>query len=343
MATIFTFIQYFKNKYTHLKYYGGMWLMLSIWILFQAISDLFLSIPLHFLVFYALIIFSYFVNLSVDTITRDSIDPYKMFFTTIASSFVVILSFDFNNFPTFNPDAIIIDPEAVTPYPTMNGSFKIAVMIAATLLISIALYGNFKVLIHSPKKLKKYSLLNILGTYLWGIQPVWIQVTHLEEVYPGLATGSMALGLVIIAIITLKEPKLAYILPFKAYRILIQRTDNGDILFKHDWNKLEAPGSEEIFSRMMQAVNTMFDMTINKGNVKNIKFDEAEITFKVSKVAPLVCILISSDYSITLRNSFDTFANEVYKDFINDKNNFLSMNKNNKGMIILKKNFPYIP
>jgi len=266
-----------------------------------------------------------------------------MFFTTIAASFVIILSFDLNNIPAFNPDAIIIDPEAVTPYPAMAGNFKLAVMIAATLLVSIALYGNFKVLIHSPKNLKKYSLLNILGTYFWGIQPVWIQVTDLEEDYPGLATGSMALGLLIVAIIVLKEPKLAYILPFKAYRIFIQRTDSGDILFKHDWNELEAIGSENIFSGMMQALNTMFDSTINKGNVRKIKFDEAEITFKVSKEVPLACILISSDTSITLRNSFENFANDVFKDYSIMERNSHSINKYDNGITFLEKHFPFIP
>jgi len=342
-AFIITLIQYFRDKYTYLKYFAGMWFFLSIWILFQAISDLLLSIPIHFIVFYALIIFSYFCNLSVDTVTRDTIDPYKMILTTIISSIVIILSLDLNNFPGFNPDAIIIDETAVNPYPTMQGNFKIAVMIASVLLVSIAVYGSLNILVHSPKNLKIYSLLNVLGTYFWGIQPIWIQVTDLEQNYPGIATGSMALGILIIAIIMIKEPKLAYILPFKAYRILIQRTDDGTILFQHDWNQFETEFSEKTFSGMMQAINTMFNKTINKGNVRKIKFDEAEITFKASKEIPLACILISSDSSITLRNSFSKFANDVFKDFIIDEKNAHSMTKYDNGIVFLEKYFPFIP
>lgn len=343
LAFIVTLIQYFKDRYAHLKYFAGMWFFLSIWILFQAISDLLLSIPLHFIVFYALIIFSYFVNLSVDTITRDSIDLKKMILTTIISCFVVILSLDLDNFPAFNPDAIIIDEIAVSPYPTMNGNFELAVMIASVLLVSIAVYGSLKILIHTPKNLKFYSLLNVFGTYLWGIQPVWIQVTDLEQKFPGIATGSMALGLLIITITFLKEPKLAYILPFKTYRILIQRTDSGKIIFQHDWHKLETEFSEKTFSGMMQAINTMFDNTVNKGNVLKIKFDEAEITFKASNEIPLACILISSDSSIILRNSFGKFANDVFKDYINNEKMDHSMNNYDNGIILLEKNFPFIP
>ena len=343
LAFIITFIQYFRYKYAYLKHFAGMWFFLSIWILFKAISDLFLSIPLQFIVFYALIIFSYFVNLSVDTITRDSIDIKKMILTSIISSFVVILSIDLNNFPAFNPDAIIIDETGVSPYLIMHGNFRIAIMIASILLVSIAIYGSLKILIHSPKNLKIYSLLNVLGTFLWGVQPIWIQMTDLEKKFPGIATGSMALGLLIIAINFLKEPKLAYILPFKAYRILIQRIDNGTILFQHDWNQFETEFSEKTFSGMMQAINTMFNRTINKGNVRKIKFDEAEITFKVSEEVPLACILISSDSSITLRNSFVKFSNDVFKDYINIEKNTHSMDKYENGIILLEKYFPFIP
>ncbi len=342
-AFIITLIQYFKDRYAHLKYFAGMWFFLSIWILFQAISDLLLSIPIHFVVFYALIIFSYFVNLSVDTITRDTIDPIKMLLTTAFSCFIIILSFDLNNIPAFNPDAIIIDETAVSPYPTMHGNFRIAVMIASILLVSIAVYGSFKILIHTPKNLKISSLLNVLGTYLWGVQPLWIQVTDLEKKFPGISTGSMAIGILIIAIIFIKEPKLAYILPFKAYRILIQRTDNGTIFFQHDWNQLETEFNEKTFSRMMQAISSMFKKTINKGNVRKIKFDEAEITLKVSEEVPLACILISSDSSITLRNSFIKFANDIFKDYINIEKNAHSMNNYDDGIILLEKHFPFIP
>ena len=52
-------------------------------------------------------------------------------------------------------------------------------------------------------------------------------------------------------------------------------------------------------------------------NVKKIKFEEAEITFKASREVPLACILISSDSSITLRSSFDKFADDVFKDYKN--------------------------
>ena len=339
-AFIITFIQYFKDRYAHLKYFACMWFLLSIWMLIQAISDLLLSIPLRFISFYVLIIFSYIVNLSVDTITRDSIDPYKMFFTTIFSSVIIILSIDRNNFPAFYSNAMIINETADEPYLILVGNIWIAIMIIAVFTASVAIYGSLKILIHTPKSLKIYSLLNVLGTYLWGIQPLWIEVTELEKMFPGIAIGSMAIGMLIIAIIFIIEPKLAYILTFKAYRIIIQDTKSGNIVFKHDWNKLETLDSEKIFSGMMQAIRTMFDKTINKGNVRKIKFDEAEITFKVSKEAPLACILISSDSSITLRNSFTKFADDVFKDYKNIEKNSHSMNKYDN---LLVKHFPFIP
>ncbi len=342
-AFIITLIQYFKDRYTHLKYFAGMWFLFSIWMLTQAISDLLLSIPLHFFSLYVLIIFSYIVNLSVDTITRDSVDQYKMILTTIISSFLIILSIDLNNFPAFNPDAAITYETAEVSYIYPVGIFWITIMIISVSIALVSIYGSLKILIHSPKNLKIYSLLNVFGTYLWGIQPIWIQVTDLDYRFPGITPGSMTLGILIIAITFIKEPKLAYILPFKVYRLIVQNTESGSIVFKHDWNKLETLDCEIIFSGMMQAIGTMFDKTINKGNVRKIKFDEAEISFKASKKVPLVCILISSDFSITLRNSFDEFANDVFEDYNNNEKKFNSENKYDDGIILLEKHFPFIP
>ena len=336
LATISTLIQYFKDKYPHLKYLAGMWGCGTIWILFQAVSDLFSSIPLHFICFYSSIVMGYFAILFVDSVTRDSIDIFKIILMTISSTAVVLLSF-------LQDDAVIIETEARTPYPTFNGDFKIAAIIQMILVVLVFVYGSIKIYIYTPGNLKKYSMLNVLGTYLWGIQPLWFQFTDLEKDTPGISTASMAVGILIIAIIFIKKPKLAYILPFKTYRIMIQNTNTGIIFFKHDWNKLEAPDSENIFSGIMQAISTIFEHTINKGKVKKIRFEEAEITFKASEKVPLACILISSDSSITLRSSFDKFANDVFKDDINIEKISHSMNKYDNGNVFLIKHFPFIP
>jgi len=336
LSVILTLTRYFKDRYPYLKYLAGMWISLTIWILFQAISDLLLNIYLHLICFYALIVLGYFAILFVDSVTRDSIDHLKLILMTISSTAVIIFSFS-------PEDAIRIETEAVTPYPTMVGDFRTAAIIHMVLVISVSVYGFIKIFIHTPEKLKKYSMVNVLGSYLWGIQPLFIQFTDMEKNTPGLSTASMAAGVLINAIIFLKEPKLAYVITFKAYRLLIQNTNTSIILFKHDWNELEAPESENIFSGNMQAISTIFDLSINKGNVKKIKFDEAEITFKASEKVPLACILISSDSSITLRSSFDKFADDVFRDYQNIEKNSHSTNKYENGTILLAKYFPFIP
>ena len=347
LATVLTIIQYFKDRYSHLKYLAGVWVCGIIWIFFQILSDLTidtpeLSFPLHIICFYMLIPMGYLFILFIDSITRDSIDFLKFTIMTIASTAVVLLSF-------LEDEPIIIAPESDPKYPTINGDFKIATGILIIFLILLSFYAWLKIYRHSPKNLKKYSLLNLLAAYIYGIQPFLFQIEFLPEktsivkTYPGIATASLAIGLLLFAIIFIKEPKLAYILPFKAYSIMIQRTESGIILFKHDWNKLEVPDSEHVFSGMLLAINTMFDLTINKGNVKKIKFEEAEITFKASKKGTLACILISSASSITLRNSFTKFTDEVFKDSINIEKNDHSTNSYQNGSFLVEKYFPFIP
>jgi len=334
LATILTLIQYFKDKYSHLKYLAGMWASLTTWIVFQGIGDLLLDKKIHLICFYSIIIMGYYANLFVDSITRDSIDLFKMILMTIVSSVVVILS--------FSSDAVIIKWDATTPYPTFHGNFRTAALIQMVFLVSVSFYGNMKVFLHTPKHLRFYSFLNIFGTYLWGLQPLWIQFTHLEKQFPGIATGSMAIGMLIIAIVFIKEPKLAYILPFKVYRIIIMDTKSGIILFKHDWNELKAEGSENIFSGMIQAISKMFDKTINKGNIRNIKFDEAILTLRISQTSPIACILISSSVSKTLRSSFKDFSKEAFHDYENEEESLIKEDYK-KGNDILEKYFPFVP
>jgi len=335
-ATVLAFIQYIKDRYNHLKYLTGMFACLSIWILFQAISDLLLSIPLHLVCFYALIVMSYFANLFVDSVTRDSIDPFKMIITTLTATAVVFLSI-------LQDDAIIIKTGAVSIYPTFYGNFRTVALIQMVWLITVTFYGNLKVFFHTPKHLKFYSFLNVFGNYLWGIQPLWIQFAHIEDDFPGIATGSMAIGILIVAVVLIKEPKLAYILPFKVYRLLIMDTKSGVILYKHDWNELKAKSSENIFSGMLQAISVMFDNTINKGNVREINFDEAVLTLKISKKTPVACILISSSISRTLRNSFNDFSMEVFTDYEKLKEEPVIKGNYEKGNTILENYFPFVP
>jgi len=346
LATVSTMIQYYKDRYPHLKYLAGMWASVTVWILFQAISDLIAgnpesSISLHKICFYGLIGMGYFSNLFVDSLTRNSIDLKKMMLITISSTVLVVFS--------LLPDAIEIEtgtnPLTGNPidYPTMCGNFRIAAMVHMFLIICVSLYGTVKILIYTPKKLKLHAWLNFVGNVTWGILPVLIQFTHFEDIIPGIATICMGAGVLIVAIVFIRVPKLAYILRFKAYRIMIQRTNTGIILFKHDWNHLETEFSENIFSGMMSAVSTMFDQTINKGNVREIKFEEAEITFIASKEVPLACILISSDLSITLRSSINEFAKDVFKDSVTIEENAHAVNNYDNGHLLVQKHFPFIP
>jgi len=335
IASVLTLIQYYKDKYSHLIYLSGIWICLTIWIFFQGISDLLLSIPLHIIGFYSLIAVIYFANLYVDSITRDSIDVLKMIIVTISSSSIMILS--------FLPNAVIIKRDASTLFMTFNGNFRYAALIQVFLFVLITTYGNLKVLLHTPKHLKFYSCLNLFGTYLYGIQPLWIQFTHLEDYFPGATNGSMAIGTLLISIVIIQHPKLAYIIPLKVYRILIMDTKSGLILYKHDWNELKATSSENILSGMLQAVNKMFDQTINKGNICDIKFDEAILTYEKSKKMSIACVIISNKISRILRTSFKDFAEEVFNDYENTNENSALKKNCEKCEIILEKHFPFVP
>jgi hypothetical protein len=327
IATGGTLKQYIINQYPHLLYLTGFWVSMTIWALLKILSYLFNSDLLHFLHIYALIPMGYCAILYNDSISCASIHFFKLFLMTITSTALIIFSFS---------DAIVTDD-----IPKFVGKFRDAALTQMTLICAIFIYGSLKILIYTPKNLKLYSLLNLLGTFLIAGPPLFYQYKNFELSI--LASLSLLAGILINGVIFFKEPTLAFLIPFKTYRIIIQRTNSGIILFKHDWNELEAQDSENIFAAFISAISSCFDQTINKGNVREIKFEEALITFKASKQVPLACILISSSSSITLSSSFNKFANDVFKDYVNIEKDAHSMNKYDKGTELLEKYFRFIP
>ena len=135
---------YKRDRYPHLKYFAAQWIFWAIWEIFQAISDLLayntmLSKYLHLVCFYALIGMGFSAIFFIDTITRGSIDPWKIFIMSITSTAVIIFSFDVDA-------AIAIKVVGDIQYPSMDGAFRNANLIMMVWIVCVLFYGSLKAL-----------------------------------------------------------------------------------------------------------------------------------------------------------------------------------------------------
>ena len=180
---------YFRDRYKHMIYFAFMWGFWMIWTLFQAISDLFVSTTLHLVCFYSLIGTGFATIFFVDAVSRDSHDPWKLIIVTFTSAAVILFSFDV--------DAVIIDSEGIIPYPTMHGRFRWANLIQMVFIVVLLIYVNLRIYFNTPKNLLKFSKINLVAVFLYGAFPIILQFTDLEQILPGIANTSIALGVLI--------------------------------------------------------------------------------------------------------------------------------------------------
>ncbi|MHA1518816.1 MAG: hypothetical protein ACTSRK_01410 [Promethearchaeota archaeon] len=311
----FALKHYFIDHYRHMIYFALMWGFWLIWTLFQAISDLLvsnleLSKNLHTICFYGLIGTGYATVLFVDALSRNSLDPWKLILMTFTSAAVILFSFD--------RDAVIINSEGLIPYPTMNGRFRIANLIQMVFIVGMLIYVNLKIFINTPKNLMKFSSINMAGVFFYGVFPIIVQFTHLEHYVPGIANMSIALGVLIGTYALIKQPQIAFILPFKAFHILIVDTDVGMHIYSHEFESYGDKFKEGVFSGFIKAIGTLFDFTLAKGKVREILLDEAVLILHSSEAKPLVSILIADKSSPSLLKAFQAFSNNLFSDIVHE-------------------------
>jgi hypothetical protein len=335
IAVGFALKAYIKDRYKHMIYFTFMWGFWMIWTLFQAISDLFISTTLHLICFYALIGTGYATVFFVDALSRNSHDPWKLILVTFTSAAVILFSLD--------SDAVVINSDGLVSYPTMHGRFRIANLIQMGFIVAMLIYVNLRIYFNTPKNLMKYSRINLIGLFLYGVVPFIVQFTDLEHVLPGIANTSIALGVFISTFVLIRKPQIAFILPFKAYRILIVDSDIGLPIFSTEFVPIAEKFQVGVFSGFIKAIGTLFDFTIDKGQVREIYLDQAVLILHSSNSKPLVSILIADKSSPSLLKAFQAFSENLFRELLGDYQYSPDLNDFSSIERYVSKYFSFIP
>lgn len=328
---------YRKGKFRQNLYMMFAWAGLSIWQIGLAFSEIFLSIPLKIISDYALIPTGFFIILLIDAVSKEYVDPIKLSLMHILSACVVFFSIPFEN------AARIGQREGDEGLSVITfGNFKIVGIIVLLFegLLILAYWG--KIHIQAPISLKKYSKLNFLGGIMIGLISPLMYLLGMSVLLPGSTNLTVAVGALLVAIAFKKEPKLAYILPFKAIRVTVLHTLGGISLFTHNWSK-KALIDEALFSGMLQGISGILKESLQKGDVREIHLDEGLLIIRRSNAFPIACVLVADRSTHALRTALNGFAEDFYTNFSqffenpSDVTNFDSASK------LIKKNFPFVP
>ena len=173
--------------------------------LFEALSYLFLSTILFRYHFYFIIFSGFFLIMSVDSFSRYFIDPIKITICGILSTLCIV---------------VLYLPDSIVPYTFSNGDKSLSsngpLVMMTTIFFAymeiLWVYQALRLFITSSSELKKYSSLNLIGAFFFGIIPVLAMATRFTLVIPGCGFIAISLGAIISTTAFALQPKLRDVL-----------------------------------------------------------------------------------------------------------------------------------
>jgi len=250
---------------------------------------------------------NFLLVLFVDSVNRDKVDSVKV---CVISIMWAIASM-----------AFIISSTPVAFQATINENLLFDVISASCAVIilflpgSLVFYHGIRIFKHVPRNLKPHAGLFLAGGLLI-IFTSFLAISDVE-VFDGLGLSGFIMVTAITSITTafLLQPKLAYILPFKAIRLTVIDTGGGIPIFNYTWQPGINQVDETLFSGMLQGVSVIIKESLNQGNVQEMILDEGIMILQRSHVKNIACVLVATKSSHTLRDGLRLFSERFYMQF----------------------------
>ncbi len=335
IALIMCLINFRKKRYLHYLYMFATWFFLWLGNLILAIGYLTLNLIVYKIGLFVTIPLTFFIMLLVDSISRESIDPFKLSVVMIVST----LAFAFG----LEKDVIRLNVSKLGETgPSVVGKFNYA-LAASFLVFSILWFYYFLILyLKSPKSLKRIAFINLLGAIIGGPLAGLAYTTGIVWYLPGTDYFLIAIGALLTTYSFSKEPKLGYILPFKVSRLLLIDVESGLPLFSYTWDNSGLIDSF-LFSGAIHGITHILNESLHKGLVREIKLEEASLIIKATeKEYPIVFVLITNKTSAILNQSLELFAEEIARTIPKEKIEEVTINQSSNLEIYVNSAFPYV-
>ncbi|HME53135.1 MAG TPA: hypothetical protein VKM55_13015 [Candidatus Lokiarchaeia archaeon] len=234
----------------------------------------------------------------LESLTRDSVET---------KSFAVLIF-------VLGTDSIlvIIEPDVSLGSPPWIIVVGIGMLITIAFIIyCVRLYRCV------PLNLKRAALWIIIGQSFVSLLFIILNVVNaitanaigeIDRVFEGI-------GALILSIMFARQEQLFFVLPFKTQRLIVFGTRNGTSLFAHSWSKSDELINEDLLSGMLQGMSMLFNESLKKGNLREIKMDEGIMIVKHDATYPVAFVLITSRSSSVLREGLSEFANKFIEVF----------------------------
>ncbi len=332
---IITFIYAIRKKNQLILLFSAMWLLYGVFWFMDAAAHYLYSIPLMALAIIPQLIAVPCIIIFIELVRKEHVNPIKISILVIIEAIVFYVTFFLNPADNWN---------IIPGYGVHNkGILRISQIIFIFYYAFLYYIWSFQTWRKAPSSLKRLTNLFFFGSTLFSVVTATMYVIGtFIRTFNSIAFIIHSVGAFINIIVILKEPRIIYILPFKAYRILVVDTNESVALFKYDWAKV-GELEETMFSMMLQAIGTVLDDILKKGKVQEIQLDRAVLLIHHDEKQSIASILIATKSTKSLRYGLKRFNEECVECFQSSLDTEKDFGKLEEVKEIIEKVFDFVP
>jgi hypothetical protein len=229
--------------------------------------------------------------------------------------------------------------------PLWSASLSFIIIFLCLFQLTCGSYLYYSLLIYrnAPKKLKSLSYLNVIAGFLFVVVvPITILLVNIVKIST-LNLIPTGIAFLLVAIAFASQPKLAFILPFKALRLSVIETNSGISLFTHVWSKMDDLIDDQLFSGMLQGISQILNEALKKGEIRDINLEKATLMIKRSDEYSIACVLVATKSSRTLRHALNSFAERFFTKYAPYFSKPHNMDNFNSASELVEERFSFIP
>lgn len=324
------------NRYRYIFFTMFVWIFYLLNVVFWTLAPLFKS-PLCFNIgCYFTTIAGFFFLLVADSLARDAADPIKLMVYTFFAPLRVVA--------TFQPDSAIISAlpngDITIIMNPMNWLSHLPIFFFPGF---VYIYYILRMNQQAPKSLKKYSHLFVAGLFLgfFTFDSLWF-LGKFGLVHPGIPWIFCGVGCMMMGFVIAYQPRLIFILPFKAIRLSVVHTESGIPLYNHNWTE-DGLINEDLYTGMLQGVNIIMRESLNQGDLQELALTQATLITYRPKEHALLFVIVAKKKSKTLRDALKIFADMFIKSFHGNLKEYQEVGNFAAADQLIASVFPFVP
>jgi len=329
---IITFIYAIKRNNRPIFLFSAMWLLYSVFWFIDAAAHYFYSTFLMAIAIIPQLIGAPCLIIFIELSRKENISPIKITILFVMEFLLL--------FVTFLPGGL----EIIPGYGVHNkGVLRITQVVWMGYFVFLYFLWSYQTWKKAPLELKRLVTWLLFGSTLFSIITALMYVLgSFIRIFNSIGFFINGIGAFITIVVILKDPKIIYILPFKAYRILVVNTNEASALFKYDWAKL-GEVEENIFTMVLQAVGSVLDEILKKGEVREIQLDRAVLPIQHNKRYPIASVLVTSRSTKSLRYGLRIFNEQFISKFYSDQDDLYEVSRFEEANKLVDVIFDFVP